>query len=157
MWLGIHAGYRIDRLVLANTAARIGPADVWNTRIQKVRAGGMAAIAPAVVERWFTPAFIAQHADRVAPARAMLEQNPPEGYVAACAAVRDMDQRESIARITRRTLVIAGTHDVVTPPAEARFLVEHIAGARYVELPAGHLSNVEAPAEFAAALLDFLL
>ena len=86
----------------------------------------------------------------------MLERIPPTGYVAACMAVRDMDQREAIAAITRRTLVIAGTHDLATPPAEGRFLADRIAGAQYVELPAGHLSNIEAAPQFTTALLDFL-
>ena len=156
VWLGIHAGWRVERLVLADTAPRIGPADVWNTRIAKVRAGGMSAIAPAVLERWFTPAFIASRPDAVAPVRAALEQSDPAGYVAACAAVRDMDLRSEVPRITRRTLVITGTHDVVTPPAEARALAAAIPGARYVELPAAHISNIEDAAGFNAALLDFL-
>ncbi len=156
MWLAVHAGYRIDRLVLANTAARIGTPDAYNTRIEKVRAAGMMPIAPAVLERWFTPAFIAQHADAVAPVRTTLEGIAPEGYIGGCAAVRDMDLREAIARITRPTLVIAGTHDLATPPADGRFIAEHIPGARYVELPAAHLSNIEAAARFTAAVLDFL-
>ena len=60
MWLGIHAPARIARLVLANTAARIAPARSVEPRIDKVNAGGMAAISDAVLARWFTPAFIAR-------------------------------------------------------------------------------------------------
>src|SRR6476620_7054389 len=54
MWLGIHAPQRIDRLVLANTAAKIGTTGMWNARIDAVRKGGMASIASAVLARWFS-------------------------------------------------------------------------------------------------------
>jgi 3-oxoadipate enol-lactonase len=156
MWLAANAGYHINRLVLANTTAYMPPAEMWNTRIETVRTGGMSAITPAIVQRWFTPQFVASHPIEVGTTRAMLESTPPEGYVAACAAVRDMDQRASLRTITRPTLVIAGAHDAATPPENARALVSAIPGATYVELPASHLSNVEAPVEFTTALLDFL-
>jgi 3-oxoadipate enol-lactonase len=156
MWLGIHTPTRLHRLVLANTAARIGPPDNWNARIENVRAGGMTAISQAVLERWFTPEFHAQHPDRITAMRQMLERSPVDGYVACCAAVRDMDQRDAVAGIGAPTLVIAGTHDAATPPADGRFVAEHIAGARYVELDAAHLSNIEAGARFTGALLSFV-
>ena len=156
MWLAAHEGYRLDRLVLANTSARIPNAAAYNARIDNVRAGGMAAVAPAVIERWFTPHFIATHPAEVARTREMLERCPAAGYIAACCAVRDMDKRDDLKSITRPTLVIAGTNDVPTPPSEARLLVDAIAGARYVELPASHLSNIEAAPLFTAAVLDFL-
>src|SRR5581483_11706606 len=157
MWLAAHEGYRIDRLVLANTAARIPGPEAYNTRIAKVREGGMVSVAPAVLERWFTPAFMALDQAAIARTRTMLERCPAEGYMAACAAVRDMDQRADIASITRPTLVIAGTHDLATPPAEGRFLAATIPGALYLELPASHLSNIETAPLFTAALLDFLM
>ncbi len=156
MWLGIHAPKRLRRLVLANTAARIGPPDNWNARIEKVRAGGMGAISQTVVERWFTKEFIAGDPDAVAAMRLMMERTPAEGYIACCAAVRDMDQREGISAIRAPTLVIAGTHDVATPAMDGRFLAEHIDAAEYVELDAAHLSNIEDAAAFTAALLAFL-
>jgi len=157
MWIAAHEGYRIDRLVLANTAAHMPGADAYNMRIQKVREGGMAAVVPAVLERWFTPAFIAERAEAIAGTRAVLEACPAEGYIGACAAVRDMDLRNAIATITRPTLVITGTHDAATPPAEGRFIAETIPNARYIELPASHLSNIEAAPLFTAAVLDFLM
>jgi 3-oxoadipate enol-lactonase len=52
--------------------------------------------------------------------------------------------------------VIAGTRDVVTPPEESRFLAAQIPGARYAELPAPHLSNLEAAPAFTRALTEFL-
>jgi 3-oxoadipate enol-lactonase len=156
LWLGIHAADRLDRLVLANTSAHIGAPEVWNRRIATVRRDGMAAIAPGVIERWFTPGFQEQDPEAVARIAAMLRGTAPEGYIACCAAVRDMDQRDAIAAIRAPTLVIAGTQDAATPPVQARFIAKAIPGARLVELEAAHLSSVEQATAFTDHLLDFL-
>lgn len=156
MWLGVHAPQRITRLALANTSACMDAPAAMDERIAAVTAGGVAAIAPAVLGRWFTPAFAAREPARVAAVRAMLESSPAAGYVACCHAIRAMDQRADVARIAVPTLVVAGTHDPSTPPAAGRFLAGRIPGARYVELPTAHLSNVEAAVEFNAALTAFL-
>jgi len=156
MWLGTHAGKRIEKLVLCNTAAQIGSPDPWNARIEAVRKGGMGAIEPGVLARWFTPNFLAQPTPMLGRMREVLLRLSPEGYAACCAAVRDMDQRESIAGITAPTLVIAGTHDAATPPAAGQFIAKQIPGARYVELDAAHISNVEAADRFTEAVLGFL-
>jgi 3-oxoadipate enol-lactonase len=156
MWLGMHAPERLLKLVLSNTAARIGTADVWNARIDAVRKGGMKSIAPAVIERWFTPTFRAAAPEVVAKTQRMIEATPPEGYAACCAAIRDMDQRETISFITAPTLVICGAHDPATPPADGQFLAARIRGARCVELSAAHLSNIEAAAQFSLEVTRFL-
>ncbi len=156
MWLGREAPKRIDRLVLCNTSARIGPPELWTKRIETVRASGMNAIMQGVIERWFTPAFRDRAPQDVERIAAMARATPPEGYATACEAIRDMDQREQISAIRAPTLVIAGASDQATPAVDGRFLAEHIQGARYVELPAAHISNVEAAEAFTAALLDFL-
>jgi 3-oxoadipate enol-lactonase len=86
----------------------------------------------------------------------MLQATRSDGYAACCAAIRDADFRSRLQEIGTPTLVIAGTYDPVTPPTDGQFLAERIPEARYVELTAAHLSNVEAVAEFNRALLDFL-
>jgi 3-oxoadipate enol-lactonase len=155
-WLGANAPQRIGRLALCNTGAQVGTPDLWNARIDAVMQGGMAAIVDGVIARWYTPAFVAAAPDAVARTRSMLLATPAKGYIASCAAVRDMDQRASAERIAVPTRVIAGTHDAATPPAAGRFLADKIAGAKYVELAAAHLSNVEAEADFTRALAEFL-
>jgi len=155
-WLGVNAPQRFHRLVLCNTAAKIGTAEMWNARIATVRKGGTKSVAAAVVERWFTPEFRAASPAQVATALHMLENSPAAGYAECCAAIRDMDQRETVKNVRVPTLVIAGAKDPVTPPAEGRFLAEHIPGAKYAELPAAHLSNIEASAQFTTELLNFL-
>jgi 3-oxoadipate enol-lactonase len=157
MWLGVNAPHRFDRLVLCNTAAKIGTAELWDSRIDAVRRGGMAAIAESVIARWLTEEFRAREPVAVGRVRQMLLGTPPDGYAACCAAVRDADQRAVIAQISRPTLVIAGTQDGATPPADTRRIADAVPGARYVELDASHLSNVEQAAAFNQAVLGFLV
>jgi len=156
MWMGVHAPNRLHRLVLSNTAARIGTKEMWNARIATARKDGMKSVAAAVIERWFTPGFRASFAERVARAQRMLENSPPEGYAACCAAIRDMDQREAVAQIKAATLVIYGGSDPVTPDSDAQFLTDRIRGAVKVELAAAHLSNVEQADAFTEAVSKFL-
>jgi len=154
-WLGIHAPNRIHKLILADTAAKIGNEEGWNTRIATVSQEGLDSIIPATLERWFTPAFRTAQPQTVANTSAMLRATDPQGYAGCCAAIRDADFRSSIRDIRTPTLVITGTRDPVTPPDDGHFLAENIAGAGYVELPAAHLSNTEAAAAFNAAILEF--
>lgn len=156
MWLGIHASDRIDKLVLCNTSAAIGVPEMWNARIAQVRQDGMQSVIPAVLQRWFTADFLSHAPAQVERVKAMLASTSVEGYVANCAAVRDMDQRSALSQIKRPTLVIAGRHDMSTPPEHGEFIAKAIAGARYVELNAAHLSNWEVAQSFTQQLLTFL-
>ncbi len=156
IWLGIHAPDRIERLVLCNTSAAIGVPEMWNARIAQVRGGGMAAVIDAVPERWFTNDFLAHAPAQVDRVRAMLANTQVEGYVANCAAVRDMDQRADLGRIATPTLVIGGKYDKSTPPEHGELIARSIPGARYVELNAAHLSNWEAAQAFTRHVVTFL-
>lgn len=156
MWIAINAPQRVDRLVLANTAAKIGTAEMWNARIDAVRKGGTASIAPAVLARWFTPALLDTPTPMIAQVRATFERMSADGYAACCAAVRDTDQRHTLGRIHAPTLVIAGSDDLSTPADDGRYTAEHVPSARYVELPATHLSNIQAAPAFTQALMQFL-
>lgn len=155
-WLGLNAAERLDRLVLCNTGACIGTAEVWNARMQAVDEGGMSAVADGVLGRWFTPAFRAREPQTVAAVQRQLLATPPQGYVACCAAIRDMDVRADIAAIRAPTLVITGEYDASTPPQDGRFLAEQIPGARLQSFPTAHLSNIEASETFTRAVVDFL-
>ena len=155
-WLGLHAPGRLNKLVLANTAAKIGTAETWDTRIATVQREGLAPIIPGTLERWFNAEFRGQHPEKVAQVRAMLETTNVNGYAACCAAIRDADFREEIGTIQIPTLVIAGTDDPVTTLSDGQFLVSKIPGAEYVELKAAHLSNLGAAREFNSALIAFL-
>ena len=156
MWLAVNAAARIDRLVLANTAPKIYTADAWNARIDAVRKGGLEAIADRVLEGWLTQGFREREPETAARMRAMLVASPADGYIAACAAVRDTNLHQAICAIRCPTLVIAGTHDKATTVADGRAMAEAIPGARYVELDAAHISNIEAAERFTAELAGFL-
>ncbi|PMX27643.1 MULTISPECIES: 3-oxoadipate enol-lactonase [unclassified Pseudomonas] len=159
-WLALNAPERIQRLVLCNTAAKIGNADVWNPRIDTVLAGGeqaMRDLRDASVSRWFTAAFASAEPARVEPVVGMLALTSPQGYAANCAAVRDADFSEQIAAIGAPTLIVCGTADAVTTPEHGRFMQARIAGAELVEFEAAHLSNVQACDAFSQKVLGFLL
>jgi 3-oxoadipate enol-lactonase len=156
MWLALNAPERLNKLVLSNTAAKIGTTESWNARIEAVQKGGMKSVASAILERWFTPAFRQKAPETMANILKMLEETNPEGYAACCAAVRDFDCREQLDKIRTPTLVIAGAHDPATPPADGRFLAQQIPGAQYAELNAAHLSNIEDQVRFNNELAAFL-
>jgi 3-oxoadipate enol-lactonase len=156
MWLGATAPKRLHKLVLCNTGAKIGNAEGWNIRIETVRRKGMKSVAAAVVERWFSPPFREKAQATVSNTLKMIEEADPEGYAACCVAVRDFDFREELDRIRVPTLVIAGAHDPATPPADGRFLADHIQGALYAGLNAAHLSNIEARDQFNKEITAFL-
>ncbi|OBS10969.1 3-oxoadipate enol-lactonase [Acidihalobacter prosperus] len=156
IWLGIHAAERLERLVLCNTAARLGDADGWNARIREVGEGGMNALVGATMERWFTAAFRAHARAECTAIQAMFNATDPAGYAACCAAIRDMDQRAGLGRIGTPTLLIGGEQDPVTPPECTHELVAAIPGASLAMLDAAHLSNVEAAAAFTRSVIEFL-
>ena len=155
-WLGIHAPARVVRLAICNSAARIGSAALWNARIDAVAGGGLAAIVDGVLGRWLTERFRWTTPHVAEAMKSMILSTPAQGYMAACAALRDADLRSQLGMIRVPTLVIGGTRDQSTPLADAHFLAEHISGARFVELDAAHLSNIEQADQFNAALAGFL-
>jgi 3-oxoadipate enol-lactonase len=157
MWLAAHEPARLGKLVLANTAALLSPPAAWDARIKSVQEGGIAAIVDVVMSRWFTPAFRESRPLDVETARHALLATSPDGYIACVAALRDMDLRVELGSIRSHTLVIAGHLDPATPPEMGRTIAEAIDGARFIELLASHLSNIEAPEAFNTAVLDHLL
>jgi 3-oxoadipate enol-lactonase / 4-carboxymuconolactone decarboxylase len=156
-WLGAHATYRVAALVLANTSPLMAPKSNWDDRRRAVLGGGMAAIVEQAMQRFFSAEFLAQNDPTADSIRRTLLGTDPAGYASCCAAVRDMDQTKILAKIVAPTLVIGGNVDVATPWAgHGELLTQFIPGAKAIHLPAGHLSNVERPRSFTAAVVDFL-
>lgn len=140
-------------MILSNTAARIGSAALWHTRIAAVREAGMAAIADATVERWFGRHGKA-HADHW---RAQLLAQNPAGWMGCAAAIAGTDFYQTTATLTLPTLVIAGDRDGSTPPDLVRETADLIRGSRFQLIHgAGHLPFVEKPQAYAAAVTTFL-
>lgn len=157
MWLAINAPERIDRLVLACTKPRFSPATQWTDRAAVVRENGVAALADAILERWFTPSFFLAHPEGITRFREMLASTPAEGYAACCDVLAGFDVRAGLDRITAPTLVITGEADPVAPPETGDELAAAIPGARHVSIAgAAHIANVERPEAFTAAVLEFI-
>lgn len=158
-WLGIHAPERIDRLVLLCTSAHLPPAEGWHDRAATVRAAGSpAAIAGAVVERWFTPGFAAANPELIEGYEAMVGSVPAEGYAGCCEAIGGMDLRPELERVAAPTLVVAGAQDPATPPAHGRAIAEAVRDGRLEVLdPGAHLIAVERPGEIAELILQHVL
>jgi 3-oxoadipate enol-lactonase len=155
-WLGIHAPERLDRLILANTSAYLGPADQWEERIESALKADRQATADLFLRNWFPPPLLEADGPIIAKIRAVLLATDPQGFAGSYAAVRDMDLRRTIALITSPTLVIAGQYDTVTLPSHSELIAATMPGAKLVTLPVVHLSNLEAPEVFVQTVLEFL-
>lgn len=156
-WMAIHHPERVQRLVLANTAARIGSEASWTERIQAVTAGGMSAIRDVVVARFLSPTFRGAHPDVTHWLASMVEATPLQGYIAACAALRDADLSTQVGRIRVPTLIVGGALDQSTPPDQARELHAAISDSKLLIFDeAAHLSNVEQADAFNTSLVEFL-
>lgn len=142
-------------LVISNSAARIGDAAMWNARVAAIQANGLASIADATMERWFSPAFRA--AGRHAPWARMLARQPQDGYVACCQAIAGADLRDAARDLRLPVQLIAGGHDGATPPEIVRATADLIPGARFDLIEdAAHIPCVETPGACAAILTRFL-
>ena len=159
-WLGIHAGDRLHKLILCNTAAKIGDQAMWAPRLELIEKGGaqaMKELAEGAAGRWFTPEFAQKHPDQVCAVTDVLAATSPLGYAACCAAVRDADLRKEVSSINVPTLIICASHDTVTTVADGHFLQNHIYGSQLSDYYAAHLSSAELGEVFALRVTDFLL
>jgi 3-oxoadipate enol-lactonase len=154
-WLGAHASERFERLILCNTASFYADKTTWNDRISAVKTAGLEPLAQGVAGRWFTPGFIAREPDKVGRLQAMVRATSHDGYIGCCEAIRDMDHREILRKISVPTLIIAGRHDLATPVENAEFLRDRIGGSKLVVLDAAHLSNIEQADAFTREALGF--
>jgi 3-oxoadipate enol-lactonase / 4-carboxymuconolactone decarboxylase len=154
-WLSTHAAGRLTHAVLANTSARLADPSAMETRRKTVLDSGMAAVVDVAMGRFFSPGN--KSPQTVSIRRTFLGTNP-QGYAGCCAAIRDMDNRPLLPGIRIPVLVIGGDRDISTPWAgNGDVIAESIPGAKTLQLPTAHLSNVERPHSFSAALLDFAL
>jgi len=156
-WLGANAANRVDKLILSNTSCYFPDKTGWNDRLKLVGEKGVAAFAPANMERWFTKGFRDREPQVVSGVQDMFAATPLEGYLGCGAAVRDMDHRALLAKIGAPTLVIAGKYDPATPLEGNEFIRAHIPGATIAVLDAAHIANIEQPKAYADTVLGFLL
>lgn len=146
---------QVRAMVLSNTGAKIGTAQMWDDRIAKVKAGGIEALSDTILERWFSAGF--RKTDEFKAWEAMLVRQPVEGYWGCSAAIAGTDFYTPTAALKLPTLAIAGSEDGSTPPDLVRETAALIAGSRFELIRgAGHLPMVEKPQEFAGILSGFL-
>ena len=156
-WLGANAPKRIDKLILSNTACYFPDKTMWDGRIKIVRDKGLAAIVDANMERWFTKAFRERSPQAIDGCARCSSQPTSKVMSAAAQAIRDMDHRPLLAKISAPTLVIAGRHDPATPLEAGEFIAQHIPGAKIAVLETAHIANIEQPQIYADTVLRFLL
>jgi 3-oxoadipate enol-lactonase/4-carboxymuconolactone decarboxylase len=157
-WLGANSADRLDHLILANTSPRVADPSLFETRRTTALQQGMRAIEPTVMQRFFSARTLESVSPMAESIRNTLLATNTIGYAGCCAAIRDMDHRPLLAGIRVPTLVIGGERDLSTPWAgHGDVLASGIPDARSMQLAAAHLSNLERPSGFNAALLEFLL
>ena len=149
---------RVDRVVVCDSPAMSTPASAqqWEERIAIARKGGMEALVDSTMARWFPPETHAAKPAHLDKVRAMIRTTPVNGFIGCSAALADHDYNTAVATVTRPVLFIAGSKDGVTPAA-MKDMCARLKGSRYVELAgAGHISNLDRPAEFTRAVREFL-
>ncbi|MFD8225837.1 4-carboxymuconolactone decarboxylase [Streptomyces massasporeus] len=145
---------RLASLALIATSPRFGSADEFRQRGVIVRTNGLDPIARTAPERWFTGGFAAAQPAITEWAVQMVRTTDPGCYIASCEALASFDVRPELGRVGVPTLVLVGSDDQITGPAEARTLVAGIPDARLAVVPgASHLVPVEQP----AAVTDLLV
>ncbi|WP_158630401.1 3-oxoadipate enol-lactonase [Glycomyces terrestris] len=157
MRLAVAHPERVDRLVLVSAAAKVGTVDSWRERAANVRADGTESISEAAMGRWFSAAFRESQPDTVEAFRERFDACDDEGYAACCEALGGMDQRGDVERIAAPALIVGGTADEVTTPADAAFLDERIPDSRMLLAEgAKHMVTAERPDWFNRALVAFV-
>jgi 3-oxoadipate enol-lactonase len=157
MWMGANAPQRINRLILSNTSAYMENKQVWNDRIKLAHEKGLGALVGGTIERWFTKGFREREPEKVKPISDMFLATKTEGFIGCGEAVRDMDHRPLLPKITAPTMVIAGRHDAGTTVEMAEVIRNSIPGASMTLFDAAHIANIECARAYTEAVLGFLL
>lgn len=156
LWLGIYHPERFDKIIVANTSAKIGNETAWQERANSVRANGLQGIADTAPSRWFTEDFIKNHPDIVKALQDKLAKGDKDGYAGCCEALAVADLRDELGQVKVPLLVIAGSGDPVTTVADAQFIIDNTPNSTLATLDASHISNVEKAGEFSKAVAWFL-
>jgi 3-oxoadipate enol-lactonase len=157
MWTASEAPERVDRLVLCCTVSYFPPPELWNERIETVRAEGIGPMVEPALDRWLPADVRKARPEAEAHLRELISSIPAEGYAGCCEAIRDMDLRPRLASIEAPTLVLAGSDDPSTPAEKVRPLADAIGDARFVVIEgAAHIANMARPEAVTDAVLQHL-
>ena len=126
-------------------------------RIDLAAAEGMDGLVQPTIERWFTPDSVAGNIAVLDRVRAMIRSTDQTGHAGCCEALKTLAFGARLGEIRVPTLIVGGARDKGAPPEALAEAARAIPGAKHVVIPdAGHISNLENPAAFNAALKDFL-
>ena len=144
-------------LILCDTAAKIGNAEMWDGRIAIARDGGLEALVEANMQRWFSPAFHQNRSIDLQGFMAMFTRTPLEGYIGTGMAIRDADFRAEAPDIKVPVTCVVGDQDGATPPDLVRGTAEMILGAKFeIIKDAGHIPCAEQPAAIIKIIRDMM-
>lgn len=136
----------VGALILCNTGMKIGGPELWNMRIEAIEAKGIEAISDDILSRWFTKTFRDDNPEQIAGYNNMLTRTLKQGYMGACAAIRDTDWRDLAADIDVPTICIAGDQDGSTPSDIVKQMAHAIPNSFFEEIKAcAHIPTVEQP------------
>ncbi len=157
--LGLAERYpdRFDRIVVCDSPCQSTPqsSQRWEERIAIAQKQGIEALVEPTIARWVPPEIVAKNPPHIDKIRAMIRATPVNGFIGCAAALADHDYASAVATVKRPVLFLVGEKDA--PALAMRKLNEKLPGSRYVEIPgAGHISNMDRPAEFTRAIRDFL-
>lgn len=152
---------RVSGLILANTRPDPDSEEMRENRkkmARRVADEGVEVLIELQMERLLAPETLKNDGEIVEKVRAMILESSPTGVVAALGAMRDRpDSTPLLAEISVPTLVIGGEEDGISSPEVMVAMAEKIPTSRHVTLTgAGHLSNLEAPGDFNAAVRELL-
>jgi 3-oxoadipate enol-lactonase len=148
---------RLDHVIVCDSPCQSTPqsSQQWEERIVIAQQKGIDALVEPTIARWFPPETVAKNPPHLDKVRAMIRATPVNGFVGCSAALADHDYASAVATVKRPVLFLVGEKDA--PGPAMRKLNEKLAGSRYVELAgAGHISNMDRPAEFTKAIRDFI-
>jgi 3-oxoadipate enol-lactonase len=155
--LGAQHGDRLISLTLSSTSAHVAPKEIWDERIETVQKNGMSVVVNVTIDRWFTLSGQARLASSIEKVRRVILNTPVKGFCACCAAIRDMDQRETIRTVSTPTLVMVGENDSGTPVSAAEQIHQKITSSVLTIIPdAAHFVQMEQSGIFNQALLEFI-
>ena len=145
--------------VIANSRHTTRPdfTEAWLSRAEAVRTGGIEAVVQSTVDRWSSTGLAERRPDVIARMKHMIGRTSDQGYRGCAAALARLNYGPRLGDIAVPTLLICGSEDHGAPPENTRQMHQMIKNSRFVEIEnAGHISNIEQPEVFNAAVRAFL-
>jgi 3-oxoadipate enol-lactonase len=149
---------RFDRLIICDTPGQSTPASAaqWEERMASAQKGGMQVQLESTIARWFPPETVKANPPHLDKLRKMIVETPVNGFVGGSAALANHDYRPGMKDVKNPILYMCGEKDGHNAKV-MRQMQQEFPAAKYIELPgAGHISNMDRPAEFTNAMREFL-